>query len=119
MEKGKVVDFKEKVKEKAQQQADSERDAFARTGEPFTRKHFNMSCAEFLEFVRREKKFPPIRTPFRPFSEPAIPELSLQIWQQMEKDPAYQELLSEDPFAFLIELGKRFNRKLREEQDDD
>jgi hypothetical protein len=116
MSQDKIVDFKVKVKEKARENADTERNAFTRTGDPFTRKHFNMSATDFLEFVRKERKFPPIKVPFSPFAEPTIPELSLHIWEQMEKDPAYKELLAEDPFAFLIELGRRFNKKLREEQ---
>lgn len=114
MSEDKVVDYKEKVKEIAHRQAAGYRDAFSRTGEKFTKKHFNMSVSEFIEYVRRERKYPPVKVPFTPFGETAIPDLSLEIWEQMERSPVWKEMLEEDPFAFLIELGKRFNKKLEE-----
>jgi hypothetical protein len=115
MSRDKVIDYKEKVKQRAQQQASRYSKAFSRSGEAFTRKHFGMSIAEFMDFVKTEKRYPPVKVPFIPSSEHEIPEISLKIWKQMEKNPAYRELLEEDPFAFLIELGKRFNEQLREE----
>jgi len=41
MGKEKVVDYKQKVKEKAHRQAEGYREAFSRTGEAFTQKHFD------------------------------------------------------------------------------
>jgi hypothetical protein len=116
MSKNKVLDYKTKVKEKAQREASAYSEAFARSGKAFIRKHFNMSVSEFMDFVKANKRYPPVKVPFMPFSEPKIPALSQEIWEQMEKNPAFQELLEEDPFAFLIELGKRFNKKLRERE---
>jgi len=116
MSSDKVVDYKTKVKEKAQREASAYSEAFARTGEAFVRKHFHMSGSEFIDFVKNRKEYPPVKVPFTPFSEPRIPELSQEIWEQMEKNPAYRELLEEDPFAFLIELGKRFNERLSERE---
>ena len=117
MSPNKVVDYKTKIKQKAQREASAYSEAFSRTGEAFVRKHFQMSGSEFMDFVKNKRRYPLVKVPFTPFSEPKIPELSQEIWEQMERNPAYRELLEEDPFAFLIELGKRFNKRLSEKEE--
>jgi hypothetical protein len=112
----KVVDYKSKVKALAQRRADRYREAFGRSGESFTKRHFNLSTSDFIDYVRREKKYPPVIEPFTPFGERNIPDLSIAIWKQMEQHPVWREVLSEDPFAFLIELGRRFNKILSREE---
>ncbi len=111
-----VIDYSKKMKQKIREQADPFRESFERTGAAFIRKHFRLSIPEFIEYVKRERRYPPVEVPFTPFGEAAIPEVTYEIWKEMEAVPAFRELLDEDPIAFLIELGKRFNRKLREER---
>jgi hypothetical protein len=85
MPRKKIIDYKKTIKEKAQEQASGYNEAFFRTGEGFTQKHFQMSVHEFLEYVKTEKRYPPVKAPFEPFGEKKIPGITIKIWKEMEK----------------------------------
>lgn len=105
-----VIDFKEKIKAYAMKEAEKYRKAFEREGDGFIRNYFQMSISEFMYYLKKYRKYPPVKSPFMPYGNKKIPELSMRIWKEMEKSPAWHEILDEDPFAFMIELGKRFNK---------
>jgi len=113
---GRVVDMKEKIKSNAMEEADKFRKAFERDGERFLRNHFHMNTSEFMNYVRKYRKYPPVKSPFMPYGNDKIPQLTMKIWKEMEKSEAWREILDEDPFAFMIELGKRFNKRLEKEK---
>ena len=80
MPRKKVIDYKEIIKEKARDQASKYNEAFFRTGEAFTQEHFQMSVHEFMEYVRTEKSYPPVKVPFETFGEKKIPDITVRIW---------------------------------------
>ncbi len=110
----KVIDLEQAVASRSRECADSFRASFLKSGDVFTRRHFRMSAHDFLDYLKREERLPPVVTPFKPFGAKRMPRLTQEIWEQMMRQEVYQRLLREDPLAFLLELGRRFNRKLRE-----